>query len=84
MDKVLAVNDLDFDCRVQAGVTWRDLNTHLRETGLWFPVGQSLPLIQSGKSLTHTPSAQTPAPVPLWAAWPRLVHREPMLSTTGP
>lgn len=42
MNQVLEVNLEDFDCRVQTGVNWRDLNTHLRDTGLWFPVGQSL------------------------------------------
>ena len=41
MASVLSVNEADFDCRVQSGVTWRDLNSHLRDTGLWFPVGSS-------------------------------------------
>ncbi len=38
MDKVLKVNTSDLDCVVQPGVTREDLNTHLRDQGLFFPI----------------------------------------------
>jgi D-lactate dehydrogenase (cytochrome) len=38
MDRIVAVNEADFDCTVEAGVRREELNRHLRDTGLFFPI----------------------------------------------
>ncbi|MXP29729.1 FAD-binding protein [Porphyrobacter algicida] len=38
MSEILAVNGEDFDCTVQAGVRREQLNEHLRDKGLFFPI----------------------------------------------
>jgi len=38
MDRIIAVNEGDFDCIVQPGVRREELNAHLRDKGLFFPI----------------------------------------------
>jgi D-lactate dehydrogenase (cytochrome) len=38
MDKVVAVHTEDLDCVIEPGITRQALNTHLRDTGLFFPI----------------------------------------------
>ena len=38
MNRIVAVNAEDLDCTVEAGVTREDLNRHLRDTSLFFPI----------------------------------------------
>ncbi|OGA16460.1 MAG: hypothetical protein A3H32_08265 [Betaproteobacteria bacterium RIFCSPLOWO2_02_FULL_63_19] len=38
MNEILAVHEADLDCTVQAGVTRKQLNEHIRHSGLMFPI----------------------------------------------
>ncbi len=38
MNRIMSVNAEDLDCTVEPGVTREDLNTYLRDTGLFFPI----------------------------------------------
>jgi D-lactate dehydrogenase (cytochrome) len=38
MNQIIEINEEDLDCRVEAGVTREELNSYLRDRGLFFPI----------------------------------------------
>jgi D-lactate dehydrogenase (cytochrome) len=53
MKRVVAINRDDLDCRVEAGVTREELNQHLRDSGLFFPIDPGANATLGGMAATR-------------------------------
>ena len=50
-NKIISINEQDFDCRVQANVSREQLNETLKDKGVFFPIPGSLIIFQTSSDL---------------------------------